>query len=467
MPFPFSFRSHRHTEVAPTAPAVPEGDGPLDLTASLPPPEPTGIGLSGQSPDWLSMPSQMPKEMVQSLFGQPEIEPAAVEFGTPLGLAALASHQSGWPPSATGSRAPSEPVFEMPMAMAVAAEEHRQPESWELQSPFGSAETASGAEAEQQVWEKPSSGPFAASAAAEASSWEKSSPPPSPAPPVAEKPVWERPFPPPIPVPLAPAVEQLALEQPTPPPMPMPPAPAITGWERPAPPAIAAEQSSEPLPASGQPPLSWNLAPPIAVVEPAWPGAATPTVVAAAPAVDDKPSWTALAEAPVALAERPLNGQPSAVISEPSAWNAAPPATTAAEAPDLTSRESAELRREWTREIEQVKSDLFGAALGVSALKDRLDTLEVQLLQTPASPTPEAGLSKDELIAWMQDWIESNVERIMETAVAKALNRVGGRVPVMLPPEDTVALAAALSAPYPTRHNLFQQPPFIVASSAA
>lgn len=140
----------------------------------------------------------------------------------------------------------------------------------------------------------------------------------------------------------------------------------------------------------------------------------------------------------------------------------------AAEAPDLVSRESAELRHEWTREIDQVKSDLFGAAMGVSALKDRLDTLEVQLQQTvEPSSAPAPQVTKEELIAWMQDWIESNVERIVETAVAKALNRVGGRVPVMLPPEDTVALAAALSAPYPTRHNLFQQPPFIVASSAA
>lgn len=118
------------------------------------------------------------------------------------------------------------------------------------------------------------------------------------------------------------------------------------------------------------------------------------------------------------------------------------------------------LRQELRGEIEEVKSDLFGAAMGVSALKDRLDGLESQMSQKQAgSAYAQTQPNRQEIESWMSAWLDEHLPDALDRAVTAAQQRALGKLstqawfrqPVSFPPAD--------------RLHFLAQPPVILTSS--
>ncbi|HYF34938.1 MAG TPA: hypothetical protein VD994_06565 [Prosthecobacter sp.] len=144
---------------------------------------------------------------------------------------------------------------------------------------------------------------------------------------------------------------------------------------------------------------------------------------------------------------------PSSILptQAPSPWNKpnASPAPGASWSPgQVSSREIAQLRLDVREELEQVKNDLFGAATGVSALKDRLDGLEHQMAKAPIA----SGVSLEDL----QTWINGRIEQAVQAAVERTLEAVLG--------SGVEAARAALRAQPQDRPSLSQAP--VVLSSS-
>lgn len=115
---------------------------------------------------------------------------------------------------------------------------------------------------------------------------------------------------------------------------------------------------------------------------------------------------------------------------------AAPPADAAIES----------LRGEVMNEIEQVKNDLFGAVMGVSALKDRLDGLEQQVTSLPAAAPVMDPPTRAEVEQWTADWLGRQLEPAVEGALVPLLEKIATKSRLRLPftPADA---ATALSQP--------------------
>ena len=118
------------------------------------------------------------------------------------------------------------------------------------------------------------------------------------------------------------------------------------------------------------------------------------------------------------------------------------------------------VRLELKGEIEQVKGDLFGAAMGVSALKDRLDGLESQMTQKQAYPAPtQSPPTREDIESWVAAWLDVHLPPALDRAAsASQQNALGAlstqtwfRQPVTFPPAD--------------RHTFLAQPPTILAST--
>ncbi len=176
----------------------------------------------------------------------------------------------------------------------------------------------------------------------------------------------------------------------------------------------------------------------------------------------------------------------------------------------LVSREMALLEQELKAEIDQVKSDLFGAAMGVSALKDRIDGLEGQMThrtERPAMPLPAApaisneelcalvqgvnmlkdrldgldgqmaqhaerpstapsaapGISQEEVCALIQEILEKRLTGMIEAAVQRALDGASQQQTATLSSSEFFRLPVRPAAP--DRQTLFAQPPLILSSS--
>jgi hypothetical protein len=118
------------------------------------------------------------------------------------------------------------------------------------------------------------------------------------------------------------------------------------------------------------------------------------------------------------------------------------------------------LRQELNGEIEQVKNDLFGAVMGVSALKDRLDGLEAQLSRVESAPTaplpePPPALEIEPIItSWLDDHLPAAIERMLAEAQLKMLGTPGAAFF-----RSSIPLSEA------ERQNLFSQPPVILNSA--
>lgn len=142
------------------------------------------------------------------------------------------------------------------------------------------------------------------------------------------------------------------------------------------------------------------------------------------------------AELPTRLEANPPAPQPSSVTTAP---------------------EVDELRQELNGEIEQVKNDLFGAVMGVSALKDRLDGLEAQLSRVESAPQPEPppALEIEPVItSWLDDHLPAAIERMLAEAQLKMLGTPGAAFF-----RSSIPLSEA------ARQNLYSQPPVILNSA--
>ncbi len=119
-----------------------------------------------------------------------------------------------------------------------------------------------------------------------------------------------------------------------------------------------------------------------------------------------------------------------------------------------------DLRQDLHGEIEQVKNDLFGAVMGVSALKDRLDGLEAQLTSVQSAspapiPVPPSKLEIEPVvISWLDDHLPAAIERMLADAQERMLGTPGAAFF-----RSSVPLSEA------ERQNLFSQPPVILHST--
>lgn len=101
------------------------------------------------------------------------------------------------------------------------------------------------------------------------------------------------------------------------------------------------------------------------------------------------------------------------------------------------------LKQEFQTEIEQVKNDLFGAVMGVSALKDRLDGIESQVQQTTAEPPFP---SRSELETWMSCWLETHLGEALERTLGPILGKFSTQG-LLRTPLSHAELQASLSQP--------------------
>lgn len=129
-------------------------------------------------------------------------------------------------------------------------------------------------------------------------------------------------------------------------------------------------------------------------------------------------------------------------------------------------------KEELQAEIEQVKNDLFGAVMGVSALKDRLDGLEglLQEMQTQVgelpkrllpSPPQVQGPDRAEVEAWISEWMQERLPAELDRALASAQKRMLAALstPAFLRPREPVNASE--------RQTFLDQPPAILTSTPA
>lgn len=74
---------------------------------------------------------------------------------------------------------------------------------------------------------------------------------------------------------------------------------------------------------------------------------------------------------------------------------------------------------DWGAQIEQLRNDIFGIAMNVSALNDRLDRMEQRI--------PQAGQSAQASIATLRGEIETWLENHLNGAVAHCMNQIISR----------------------------------------
>lgn len=125
---------------------------------------------------------------------------------------------------------------------------------------------------------------------------------------------------------------------------------------------------------------------------------------------------------PVALAADPAPAVPAQVAAAPAQ---VPHKPQASPTPALN-REIAALRLEHQKEMEQLRQDLFGAVMGVSALKDRLEHLEASHAAA-VTAVPE-GISFESLTPELNRWLDERLETHAATVVQHTLETALGEV---------------------------------------
>ena len=119
-----------------------------------------------------------------------------------------------------------------------------------------------------------------------------------------------------------------------------------------------------------------------------------------------------------------------------------------------------EIRQDLHGEIEQVKNDLFGAVMGVSALKDRLDGLEEQINRILTAPptTATAPPSKQEIEPLLISWLDAHLPEAFERMLANAQQK-------MLGTQGAAFFRSSVPLSETDRQSLFSQPPVILNST--
>ncbi|MDB6004202.1 MAG: hypothetical protein JWR15_1189 [Prosthecobacter sp.] len=90
-----------------------------------------------------------------------------------------------------------------------------------------------------------------------------------------------------------------------------------------------------------------------------------------------------------------------------------------APAPQQPSSKPVATGHDWSAQIEQLRNDIFGIAMNVSALNDRLDRMEQRI--------PQAGQSALAGIATLRGEIENWLETHLNGAVAHCMNQIISR----------------------------------------
>jgi hypothetical protein len=121
------------------------------------------------------------------------------------------------------------------------------------------------------------------------------------------------------------------------------------------------------------------------------------------------------------------------------------------------------LREELHEEINQVRNDLFGAVMGVSALKDRLDDLETSFLHSaaPAAAPPAPSIDRVEIESWISAWLETH----LPTALDRALARLEEKTHSSTIMSTTTWFRQPVHFQSPDRHTLLTQAPIVIAST--
>lgn len=169
---------------------------------------------------------------------------------------------------------------------------------------------------------------------------------------------------------------------------------------------------------------------------------------------------------------------PAPMMAPPAAFqHAAPPARPAAPSeigtPNL--QEAAILQRlnqlqeAIQAEIDLVKADVFGAAMGVSAMNDRIDDLEQRvgalpkILAAQATPPPATpSLSREEVLALIQEVLQARFPELVEAAVQRVL-QASQEQTGSLSSREYFRMPAWQPSASPT--SLFAQPPLILSTS--
>lgn len=128
----------------------------------------------------------------------------------------------------------------------------------------------------------------------------------------------------------------------------------------------------------------------------------------------------------------------------------------------LQHQDVAQLRLDMQTEIEQVRQDIFGAAMGVSALKDRLDGVESSLSQPPpagAAPT----LSKEDVDRLVRDWLDAHLPHVVEESVQKSLEQALQQTVATLSSSEFFRMPVHMAGQFSDTH--LTQAPQILSSS--
>lgn len=80
--------------------------------------------------------------------------------------------------------------------------------------------------------------------------------------------------------------------------------------------------------------------------------------------------------------------------------------------------------QDWAAQIDQLRNDIFGIAMNVSALSDRLDRLEQRL--PAAGQSVQAGIAT--LRGEIETWLESHLNAAVEHCMHKIISRTNSAV---------------------------------------
>lgn len=138
----------------------------------------------------------------------------------------------------------------------------------------------------------------------------------------------------------------------------------------------------------------------------------------------------ALETAPRAAPNYPRQASvPSSLQPFVTASEEIPPTELHATAPPVnTSLQASATGHDWAAQIDQLRNDIFGIAMNVSALSDRMDRLEQRI--PPAGQSVQAGIAvlRGEIETWLEQHLNKAVEHCMQQIISRSNSAVSNPV---------------------------------------
>jgi len=125
-------------------------------------------------------------------------------------------------------------------------------------------------------------------------------------------------------------------------------------------------------------------------------------------------------QAPVYASVQPFTKPPEDVLSADLHLTEQPAVTTL----QPSAKAASATGHDWGAQIEQLRNDIFGIAMNVSALSDRLDRLEQRL--PAAGQSMQAGIAT--LRGEIETWLESHLNAAVEHCMHKIISRTNSSV---------------------------------------